>query len=423
MTTSDSGAASALSTSGADVTISTAAPPTINQALIATSSTEATWQDIAGAASSVPSITLHQEKILGANITAPDTDVAGLRITGLVIGQTYDIVAQVSQANTSGGGTGGTIFHDGVALFSYQEDGTAATETSTSACFSEYFVATATTCEWHAQFATGSDIVRGDGTKGFFGTWIQARHIVGASATTVKTLSANVTTTGVVSDLSFTGLTIGQEYELIGQMAVLIQGAVTCHGMFTNGDIDLMPFVYGGNGVEAVCTGVTSGVFIAEATTIDCNLLQAGGINQLEGDGTKGQSGCWVELRPISTGSKQQAGRILNSNITTTGIKEELSFDDLIIGRTYEIVGSVSAFASSSLCSADLKMNGVAIMGWAWEAEGGNEDFNMGVSSGSFTAKAVKVVWDQAFADGSQYVLGDGTPGRTGTQLKLRQLD
>ena len=411
-----------LNTTGDPVEVYPAAPPTIGQVLQATSATAATWQTPAVGGSPSPVITLLQEKILASDVTSVGL-VGSMQLTGLTIGQVYEVVGSITMSNNGGGGPTGLVQHNGATIWGFQNDGTAASEGECSGHFSEYFTATATTVEFNVTDAAASKSLGGNGTKAVGGTWLQVRHISGASATTVNVLASNVSTTGDVAALGFTGLTIGNQYEVIGQISMLITSSGSCTGRVLNGTTELFPFDFSGDGVEANCTGYTSGVFTALATTVVFTLDTAGANQLVEGNASKSDSGTFLELRPINTQDSKLDGKVLEEDATATGLVDDLTFDGLEFGKQYEIVGSLSSYVSDdTIFACNLENNGDVIGAFSWNAAGALEEISTGVSTGVFTATSPKVVIRVTSAGANHRLKGDGTTGNDGSWLKLREL-
>lgn len=114
-----------------------------------------------------------------------------------------------------------------------------------------------------------------------------------------KILSANVTTTGAIAELTFTSLELGKTYEIIGQIAMLTTSGGGPTGVIREGGGTILAGYQfdGGGGTEAGCSAIATGSFVATDTLV---LLDATGANAssiLEGNGTKNDSGTWLQLR------------------------------------------------------------------------------------------------------------------------------
>ena len=117
-----------------------------------------------------------------------------------------------------------------------------------------------------------------------------------------KILSSNVTSNGVVSDLTFNNLEIGKTYFLIGQASLLnnpSQGGPI--GTLKNGSTVIGGLQYDSSSVAdcSVDGAITGGYFVATDTTVVLDMSSTSGTQILEGDGTKGSGGTWLTLVEI----------------------------------------------------------------------------------------------------------------------------
>lgn len=133
--------------------------------------------------------------------------------------------------------------------------------------------------------------------------------IVGWSATKVavneknfaqtKVLSANATSTGVMSDLSFNNLTIGKYYTLEGIISILVLstgGGV--QGLIKNGTTQVGGFQYdqSASSTSSVDSGISTG-FTADATTVTVELTSASASEYVEGSNAQGTNGTFLTLK------------------------------------------------------------------------------------------------------------------------------